>query len=763
MRAHLAIDRIICDRYRILGVLGKGGMGTVFKAQDMALRRTVALKLSTSTSGATDDDDQLRRERFLREASLSAQLTHPNIVTIYDYGHGQEGFESFCYIAMELLQGETLGDRLRRVKKGLPIADLLPIATQLARGLRAAHQKGLVHRDLKPDNVMLTPGEDGEEVARILDFGLVKEVKSDSGAGPLTDAGSIMGTPEYMAPEQVNGQPVDARCDLYSFGILLYELITGSPPFQGDSPYRIAAAQVDKPPPPLRVAADRPAPSSALQDLVLQLLAKKPEMRIQTADELLRRLRDLPEARSLRAQSAADALSLSTSSRYQTGRKLSETARAVIYEATHLEIGRQVAIKVYHPLSPVELARLRRELPSLALLRHPSNTRILDVGVTSPKADGRPFLVMERIRGPTLHGLLSKHGALPWRRAVDLVTGILDGLHEAHTVGVLHRHLTPEHVLIQGEGSRREGVKIIGYRVPDGEADKSGPMILSLPEPGYVAPEVLRGGPMNERSDLYAAGALLFECLAGHPPGTSRRDSPSFDPGLTSLHDTPADLVEIMRRAVSVDPAERFETAADFAAALLAVRAASEGRASSPGNPESSSWRASQKRLRSTGQPVIWVLTDDPALRKSPLTEVILDLRATMRVEEIVGDHSTALAARLRDEQEMPPWVIVFGGMHVILEDPVLGALAQAPEVSRLLVSTHVNAHMLETAVNFCGLDQHITLPAPAEDVRAAIERMVNRSGIARRYYDDLRLVAQHTSSLPAPPANEARSAARAS
>ena len=747
MRANLAIDRVICDRYRILGILGKGGMGTVFKAQDLALRRTVALKITTVRGDVEGDEDPQRYERFLREASLSAQLAHPNIVNIYDYGHGEEGFEAFCYIAMELLQGETLGDRLRRVRTGLPVAEVLPIATQVARGLRAAHQRGLVHRDLKPDNIMLTPGEEGEEVARILDFGLVKDTKDESGPG-LSSGGMIMGTPEYMAPEQVTAGPVDERTDLYSMGILLYEMITGHPPFRGENAFRVAAAQVDRAPAPIVVTADRPAPSATLKELVMQLLEKRPEARVQTADDLLRRLRELPECKGSRAPAAAEALTLSTSSRYQTGRKLSETSRAVVYEATHMEIGRQVAIKVYQPASPAELARLRRELPSLALLRHASNVRALDFGVTSPGADGRPFLVMERVRGPTLRGLLSKHGALPWRRAVDITVSVLEGLAEAHTVGVLHRHLTPEHVLVPGADARHEGVKIIGYRIPEGQSDTSGPMLLALPEPSYTAPEVLRGGPMNEHTDLYSAGVLLHECLVGHPPSARGRDTHRVDSALRVPDEPPAELIQIMRRSVSVDPAERFATAGDFSAALLAVRSPAEDRPSHPAGTDSRIRFQSQRRLRSTGQPVVWVLTDDPALRKSPMTEVILALRGAMRVEEIVGEQSAALAARIRDEQDLPPWVVVFGGMHVILEDPLLAALAQAPEVSRVLVCSHANAELLEAAINFCGLDQQVTLPASAEEVRAAIERMVSRAGAARRYYDDLRLIAQHGAPL---------------
>jgi hypothetical protein len=272
--------------------------------------------------------------------------------------------------------------------------------------------------------------------------------------------------------------------------------------------------------------------------------------------------------------------------------------------------------------------------------------------------------------------------------------------------------------------------------------------VLSLPDPSYTAPEVMRGGAMSERSDIYSAGALLHECLIGHPPSSGAPDGQRQVSAAHPLDDTPAELLEVVRRSVSLDPAERFDAAAEFAAALLAVRSPADDRPQITKAPESHARLSSHRRLRSTGQPIVWVLTDDPALRKSPVTEVLLGLRATMRVEEIVGEHRAALALRLRGEQELPPWVIVFGGMHVILEDPLLAALAQAPEVSRLLVSTHANAELLQAAVNFCGLDQLVTLPAPAEQVRAAIERMAERAGAARRYYDDLRVVAQHGTSL---------------
>jgi hypothetical protein len=405
-------------------------------------------------------------------------------------------------------------------------------------------------------------------------------------------------------------------------------------------------------------------------------------------------------------------------------------------------------VKIFRAVQSLEITRLKRELPTLATFRHASNARILDVGMTSNKTDGRPFLVMERVRGPSLRQVLSKKRIMPWRRAVDLHIGILEGLAEAHAVGVLHRHLSPEHVLVPNAGTRREGVKIIGYRVAEGGADFTGPMLLALPDPAYTAPEVLRGSSLSERTDLYAVGVMLHEAVLGRLPGTLPPQLRASQP--VSAEEIPPELLDAVRRAVSVDPAERFESADELSVALSEIRAGTE-RAPVSGTQEMST-RISlgQQRLRSTGRPVVWVLAGDPALRKPPMTEVILGLRAGMQITEIAADQRAALATRLRDEDELPPWLVIFGGMHVVLEDPVLNVLARAPEVARLLVSTHANADLLDAAINFCGIDQHVVLPSSVSRLREMIERLVVRTGASRRLYDDLRLAAQHAT--PAPP-----------
>src|SRR5947209_5175357 len=219
--------------YRITGVIGEGGMGVVYRARDTRLGRDVAIKVLTHV--ATDDRERL--QRFEQEARATGILNHPNLLTIYDVGHDAGG----AYIVSELLEGETLRDRLARG----PLAPRRAVdgALQIAQGLAAAHEKGIVHRDLKPENVYLT--RDGR--AKILDFGLAKlaeqqgpspELSAPPAASPATEPGAVLGTAGYMAPEQVRGDPADARADIFALGALIYEMLTAKRAFDG--PTRIA-------------------------------------------------------------------------------------------------------------------------------------------------------------------------------------------------------------------------------------------------------------------------------------------------------------------------------------------------------------------------------------------------------------------------------------------------------------------------------------------------------------------------------------------
>jgi hypothetical protein len=251
--------------YRVLDLLGRGGMGVVLAAEDPQLRRRVALKVIQPEATT----NPRARARFLREARAAAKLQqHDHIVPIYHVGE-QNGV---AFMVMPLLAGESLEDHLERESR-LPPAEVLRIGREATEGLVAAHAAGLVHRDIKPGNLWL---EAPTGRVRILDFGLAREVAAD-GDGAPTRAGAGLGTPAYMSPEQAAGRPVDGRSDLFSLGCVLYHMATGEPPFPGKTLTAVLRAVAEHHPPPPREV--RPGLPAALSDLILRLLAKDPDQR----------------------------------------------------------------------------------------------------------------------------------------------------------------------------------------------------------------------------------------------------------------------------------------------------------------------------------------------------------------------------------------------------------------------------------------------------------------------------------------------------
>jgi eukaryotic-like serine/threonine-protein kinase len=264
--------------YEIQSAIGAGGMGEVYRARDARLNRDVAIKI-LPTSFSSDPD---RLQRFAQESRAAAALNHPNILSIYDIG--EDG--GAPYVVSELLEGETLRDRLQGT--ALPSRKAIDYAQQIASGLAAAHDKGIVHRDLKPENIFIT--NDGR--AKILDFGLAKFTRPEvdaSGEAPTqqvigTDAGTVMGTVGYMSPEQVRGKPADARADIFSFGAILYEMLSGKRAFHGDSPVDTMSAILKEEPPDLSET-NRNVPP-ALERIVRHCLEKNPAERFQSARDI---------------------------------------------------------------------------------------------------------------------------------------------------------------------------------------------------------------------------------------------------------------------------------------------------------------------------------------------------------------------------------------------------------------------------------------------------------------------------------------------
>jgi len=291
------LGMVINQKFKITQAIAVGGMGTIYRGEQLVLARPVAIKALNPAYTANLRDPAFQK-RFFLEASILSRLQHPNIVTVFDYGRIDGLEHDRFFMAMEFLPGETLHRRLRS-RGWLTPPEALGIARQLARGLREAHKHGVVHRDMKPSNVMLVPDEDGVEIVKILDFGLGKVLSDDS--EELTQQGSFLGSPRYMSPEQIAHGKVDHRTDVYSLGVMLYQMLCGKVPFESDKSVQILIAHLQSPVPPMKQRnpdVDVPEP---IENFVRRCLEKSPDARPSNMDEFIRQLRECASTMGLTA------------------------------------------------------------------------------------------------------------------------------------------------------------------------------------------------------------------------------------------------------------------------------------------------------------------------------------------------------------------------------------------------------------------------------------------------------------------------------
>ena len=268
------VGQVVADRYHVIKKLGEGGMGQVYLAEHVKMGRRSAIKVMSPSM--VHDPDAVAR--FNREAANASRITHPNVCAVYDFGETPDGL---IYLAMEFVEGEPLTAIVER-EGALPIARATAIFKQTADALQAAHDLGIVHRDLKPDNIMVARARDGTDLVKVVDFGIAKAVGGDDAGQKVTKTGLVVGTPEFMSPEQLSGDKVDGRTDLYSLALVYFRMLTGELPFQADSVQETMVKRLTDE--PAKLAATRPDLSfpDGLQQVLDAALARTPADRYQT-------------------------------------------------------------------------------------------------------------------------------------------------------------------------------------------------------------------------------------------------------------------------------------------------------------------------------------------------------------------------------------------------------------------------------------------------------------------------------------------------
>ncbi len=554
------------SHYRILERLGGGGMGVVYRAVDLKLDRPVALKFLSSQRGAAEE----HKRRFIREAKAASALDHPNICTVYEIDETPDGA---LFIAMALCEGETLRDRIARGP--LPVGEAVGIAEQIAAGLARAHGRGIVHRDVKPANVIVAP--DGR--VKLVDFGIAKLADQSR----LTRAGTTVGTAGYMSPEQLHGEEPDPRTDVWSLGVVIYEMMTGRSPFEAESETEMVKAILKRAQRPMAVL--RPGVPPALERIVERALAKRPEERTASMDAMSAELRRL--AAGLATPSRAsdpdrtvveipaplpppppplpetrEGLHGQTVGPYEILEILGGGGMGVVYKARDTRLARIVALKFLPPeLTRDRESKLRfeQEARAASSLDHPNLCTILEMGEA---ADGRLYIAMPCYDGETLRHKIER-GPLSVDEAVDVALQIARGLAKAHRNGIVHRDIKPANLIVTSDGV----VKILDF----GLAKLAGSAAIShagssAGTPAYMSPEQARGDEVDPRTDLWSLGVVLYEMLTGRRPFRGEREQAVI---YSILHEhaqplrelrpeTPPELARIVERLMAKEPADRY-------------------------------------------------------------------------------------------------------------------------------------------------------------------------------------------------------------
>ncbi len=596
-------------KYEIIEQLGSGGMGVVYLAQDPVLGRKVAIKVIDDKMVAQPE----MRERFYREARASGRLSHQNLTIVHDVGE----VEGKPYIVMEYLKGKDLRAMISE-HEPLRLDQKLDYALQICRGLEAVHSEDIIHRDIKPENVKILAG--GK--VKIMDFGIAKPA-----ASTMTQPGARMGTPWYMSPEQIKGKGIDKRADIFSFGVLFYELLTYEKPFDGDDTTVLYKIMHEEPEP---LALKDGALNDDLQAVINICLAKQAGNRYANFSEMIPELERLlalaqkeqkvkallAEAKTLTLKqnfteavarydavlalegAHAEAKTLKqdclekeretktmknfsgqmtgeTISHYRVLERLGAGGMGVVYKAEDTRLKRFVALKFLPPeLTRNEEAKRRfiREAQAASALDHPNICTVHGIEETE---NGQLFICMAHYTGGTLRKKISEDKP-DIAECLALAGQIAQGLIAAHANGIVHRDLKPANIILTKDGV----VKIVDF----GLAKLAGATRLtktgaSMGTLSYMSPEQVKGQEVDHRSDVWSFGVILYEMLTGKSPFQAEQElallyaianeKPAPFPKLVPA--IPIELERLVEKAMQKEAAKRFGSMRELHEALVKI------------------------------------------------------------------------------------------------------------------------------------------------------------------------------------------------
>ena len=561
----LSVGQILDGRYEILAPIAEGGMGAVYRARRILLGDEVAIKVILA-----DVQGPGPLERFVRESRACAQLRHPNIVSIFDYNADDP---QRPFLVMELLSGPSLKEELAQ-RHRMPLADLQRIVPPVCSALSLAHSRGIIHRDLKPANIVAHDFSTAERVHKVVDFG-VATIRQINDATRLTGSQQFLGTVAYAPPEQLTGGVVDSRSDVYSLGVLLFELATGRLPFEGSDPMAVVSGHLSKAAPTLSAVC--PGLPGWLDVAVGRALAKAPEDRWQDM------------ASFGRAMSARDAIRVSDGARagsgllatYEIGEPLGPgRLGSTVHRGVHRALGHPVAIRMLRSVTERDEAARERFLHEARSLQiaHPSIIQVRDYGEEGDLV----YVVTDFIEGPSMRELLNEVGALPWPRLSRFVTQLLEATHVLHRRKGLLCGLSPDIVRVAvDEDSERLLISSAGiWDAQDllgtlQEQTLRG-MSLADAELRYVAPELFTGRTADVRSDVFTLGVLIYEMATGDLPFDGATLPELMGRMLTGTPRDPKELQPLLPptataailTALSSAPEKRFAGAREFLAAF---------------------------------------------------------------------------------------------------------------------------------------------------------------------------------------------------